>query len=246
LTTIDVVIPVLNEERALRGSVESLREYLAAHCPHEWRVMVADNGSTDRTPDVCASLAHEYTDVTYVRLEQRGRGRALRQAWSSSTAGIIAYMDVDLSTNLGAFMPLIEPLLDGTTGVAIGSRLLKGARVTRQWKREVISRLYNLLILILFPRKGFTDAQCGFKAITRRVADEIVPLIKDQAWFFDTELLLRARQAGYRIHEVPVEWIEDLDSRVKIAKTAWEDVKGLVRVRLTPFRRAALTASPTN
>ncbi len=242
---VDVVIPVLNEQAQLEASVETLRTYLSERFPYRWRIVIADNDSTDETPAIGRRLA-ESSGISYLRLDRRGRGRALRAAWSTSDADIVSYMDVDLSTNLDAFTPLIEPLVEGGYDVAIGSRLMKGANVTRQWKREIISRLYNLMIRGLFPRRRFSDAQCGFKAVTRRVVTEVVPLLVDNAWFFDSELLLRAEQRGYRIFEVPVGWIEDLDSRVKIVKTAWEDIKGLVRVRVSPLppRRSQYAVDP--
>jgi len=236
---VDIVIPVLNEESQLATSVEVLRDHLRAGFPYRWRIVIADNASTDDTPAIGRRLAAQHPEVTYLRLEERGRGRALRAAWTSGDADIVSYMDVDLSTNLQAFGPLIESLVAGGYDVAIGSRLTKGASVTRQWKREIISRGYNLMIRLLFPRRRFSDAQCGFKALTRRAVDDVVPRVADNAWFFDSELLIRAEQRGYRIFEVPVGWIEDLDSRVKIVRTAWEDVKGLVRVRLTRSPGAA-------
>lgn len=228
---VDVVIPVLNEQTQLVPSIEALRDYLSTRLAHRWHIVIADNASTDDTPAIGRRLADTYADVSYLRLEERGRGRALRTAWMTSDAEIVSYMDVDLSTNLESFGPLVESLVTGGYDVAIGSRLMKASNVTRQWKREIISRVYNLMVHVLFPRRRFSDAQCGFKALTRRVVDEVVPLVENQAWFFDSELLIRAEQRGYRIFEVPVGWIEDLDSRVKIVRTAWEDVKGLIRVR---------------
>lgn len=231
--TVDVVIPVYNEERDLPRSITTLHAFLKENCPYRWRVVIADNASTDRTLELAKELAQRHPEVTYIHLDQKGRGRALRTAWTSSDADFVSYMDVDLSTNLKAFPPLIDALVKDSYHVAIGSRLKKGAMVTRQWKREIISRIYNLLIKLMFPSRRFSDAQCGFKALSREAVCKLVPLVKDQAWFFDSEVLLRAEQHGYKIFEVPVEWIEDLDSRVKIGKTAWEDVKGLVRVRFS-------------
>lgn len=230
---VDVVIPVYNEERALPPSIAALHAFLGDRLPVAWRIIIADNASIDATPDVGRALEKQYDRVSYLRLEQKGRGRALRRAWSTSDADIVSYMDVDLSTNLDAFVPLVTAIATGGYDVAIGSRLKRGARVTRQWKREVISRGYNLLIRLFFPRRSFSDAQCGFKAVSRRAVDRLLPLVENNEWFFDSELLLRALQLGYRIAEVPVEWIEDLDTRVKIAKTAIEDVRGLIRVRLS-------------
>jgi hypothetical protein len=171
-----------------------------------------------------------------LHLEEKGRGRALKAAWLASEADVVAYMDVDLSTNLWSFLPLVAPLATGHSDLAIGSRLLRGAMVTRQWKREAISRCYNLLIKLLF-RKRFSDAQCGFKAVKRSVAQKLLPQVEDGEWFFDTELLLLAEEQGHRISELPVDWIEDLDSRVDVASTALQDVKGLLRMRAERLRR---------
>lgn len=230
--TVDVVIPVLNEQQQLAASVETLRSFLIDHCPYRWRIVVADNASTDRTPQICHDLRAQYSgQVDFVRLEQKGRGRALRAAWTRSDADVVCYMDVDLSTNLRALPPMLAALIHSDYDLATGSRLMHGAIVTRQWKRELISRTYNLLIRLMFWHR-FRDAQCGFKGATRRAVEELVPQVRDQAWFFDTELLLKGERQGYRIFELPVEWIEDLDTRVRIVRTAWEDIKGLVRVRL--------------
>jgi len=229
--TVDIVIPVLNEQVALRSSVEALRAFLGASCPYTWRIVVADNASTDATPRICAELKAQYPgEVDFVRLEQKGRGRALRMAWTQSTADVVCYMDVDLSTNLRALPPLLAALIHSDYDLATGSRLVHGAIVSRQWKREIISRAYNMLIRLLFWHR-FRDAQCGFKGATRRAVEDLLPQVKDQAWFFDTELLLKGERQGYRIFELPVEWIEDLDTRVKIIKTATDDIKGLLRVR---------------
>ena len=230
---VDAVIPVYNEEKALPGSIRQLDAFLREHCPYDWRIVIADNASIDGTPEVGRALAAQYPQVRYERLEKKGRGLALRTAWLGSDADILSYMDVDLSTNLSAYMPMIESIATGGYEVAIGSRLRRGSRVRRQWKREIISRGYNLLIKLLFPLRGFSDAQCGFKAISRQAARKLIPIVENNHWFFDSELLLRAEQHGYRISEVAVEWVEDLDTRVKIASTAWEDVKGLLRVRFT-------------
>jgi glycosyltransferase involved in cell wall biosynthesis len=212
---------------------------------YDWRIVVADNASRDRTLEIAQELSGRYPgQVACVHLDQKGRGRALRKAWTESDADIVSYMDVDLSTDLSAFRPLIDSLIDSEYDVAIGSRLKKGAQVTRGLKREIISRTYNLIIKLLFWHH-FSDAQCGFKAVTRRAVRDIVPLIKDQAWFFDSELLLLAERMGYKIFEVPVKWRDDPDSRVKIASTAWEDIKGLFRVRFSSVgKRPRANATP--
>jgi glycosyltransferase involved in cell wall biosynthesis len=231
--TLDVVIPVYNEEVDLESSVSRLREYLGQNLPYAWRVVIADNASTDRTPELGKELAQRWPgQVTYLRLPQKGRGRALRRAWLESSADVVCYMDVDLSTDLRHIGPLVEPLMKGVMHVAVGSRLMRGSQViNRTPLREFTSRVYNLLIGVMFPGRSFKDAQCGFKALTRQAVQELVPQIKDEAWFFDTELLLRAEKAKYRIHQVPVRWVDDPASTVNVANTAWKDIQGLVRVR---------------
>lgn len=236
--TVEIVLPVFNEEPQLAASVTLLRAYLDTYFPYRWTITIADNASTDRTLAIAEKLAVD-PRIQVLHLEQKGRGRALKAAWLASSADVVAYMDVDLSTNLESFLPLVAPLTTGHSDVAIGSRLARGAVVTRQWKRETLSRGYNLLIKVLM-HNGFSDAQCGFKALTRRAAHTLVPLVEDNHWFFDTELLLLAEDLGYRIHEVPVDWVEDLDSRVSIPSTVWEDLKGLWRVRTSRLLRLSL------
>src|SRR5437763_6455610 len=242
--SVDIIIPVYNEEVALPRSIATLSAYLETYFPYRWQVIIADNASTDRTLEVGQDLASTYPHVSVLHLEQKGRGRALKAAWLASDADVVAYMDVDLSTNLQSFLPLVAPLVTGHSDLAIGSRLLRGAVVTRQWKREVISRCYNLLIKLFF-RNRFSDAQCGFKAVKRSLQRALLPRIDNNEWFFDTELLLLAEEQRLRIYEVPVDWIEDLDSRVRIAATALQDVKGLLRMRARRLRmrRDAATLS---
>ncbi|WP_228922045.1 bifunctional glycosyltransferase family 2/GtrA family protein [Streptomyces sp. DH7] len=226
---LDVVIPVYNEEKDLRPCVVRLNGHLARTFPYPFRITVADNASTDSTPAVAAALAEELPGVRYARLEEKGRGRALRTVWSASDAPVLAYMDVDLSTDLNALLPLVAPLISGHSDLAIGSRLARSSRVVRGPKREFISRAYNLILRSSLAA-GFSDAQCGFKAIRREVAERLLPMVEDSGWFFDTELLVLAERAGLRIHEVPVDWIDDPDSTVHIVRTATEDLKGVWRV----------------
>jgi glycosyltransferase involved in cell wall biosynthesis len=229
--TVEIIIPVLNEERALPRCIDTLIEFTAGHTEYDWKITVADNGSTDTTPQVIADLGKKYPNVGTLRLEQRGRGRALKKAWLASDADIRCYMDVDLSTDIEALPALIDAIANDGYDVAIGSRLSKESQVVgRKLTREITSRGYNLLIKLMFW-PSFPDAQCGFKAVSRRAAEALMPLIKDNAWFMDTEMLLLAQAAGYRIKSVPVRWIDDPDTRVKIVSTAWEDVKGLLRLR---------------
>ncbi|MDT5328480.1 MAG: hypothetical protein QOF25_5632 [Mycobacterium sp.] len=226
---LDIVIPVFDEERDLPGSVRRLHHFLATEVPYPARITVADNASTDGTLAVARRLARELPDVDVLHLDAKGRGGALREAWMSSTATVVAYMDVDLSTDLTALMPLVAPLISGHSDVAIGSRLSASSRVVRGPKREFVSRSYNLILRGVLGAR-FSDAQCGFKAIRADVAHQLLPLVADTGWFFDTELLVIAERAGLRIHEVPVDWIDDPDSRVDVLRTAVDDLKGCWRV----------------
>jgi glycosyltransferase involved in cell wall biosynthesis/putative flippase GtrA len=226
---VDIVVPVRNEERDLAPSILRLATYLRESFPFTARITIADNGSTDATWSIATRLAGELDGVRAVRMEQAGRGRALRAIWSRSDAEVLAYMDVDLSTDLNALLPLVAPLLSGHSDLAIGTRLARGSRVVRGPKRELISRCYNMLLHLCMGAR-FSDAQCGFKAIRRDQARVLLPLTRDTGWFFDTELLVFAERAGLRIHEVPVDWIDDLDSRVDIVATALADLRGMVRL----------------
>ena len=227
--SVDIVIPVLNEERALGGCVRTLHAFLADGFPFGWRITVVDNGSTDRTWDLATELTRELPAVHARRLDIKGRGAALRAAWQDSRCDIVAYMDVDLSTGLDALLPMIAPLVTGNAEVMVGSRLAPGARVRRGLQRELVSRSYNLLLRLGF-RTGFRDAQCGFKAARTDLVKPLLELVEDDRWFFDTELLLLAEFNGLRVREVAVDWIEDVDTRVKVVGTAMEDLRGMVRV----------------
>ncbi|MFI2713659.1 glycosyltransferase [Micromonospora sp. NPDC018662] len=226
---LDVVVPVYNEEVDLGPCVRRLHAHLTTHFPYPFRITVADNASSDGTRAVAEALAAELPEVGVLHLAEKGRGRALRAAWSASPAPVLAYLDVDLSTDLAALLPLVAPLLSGHSDLAIGTRLARTSRVVRGTKREVISRGYNLLLRGTLAVR-FSDAQCGFKAIRADVAAELLPLVQDTGWFFDTELLVLAQRAGLRIHEVPVDWVDDPDSRVDIVATALADLRGIGRL----------------
>ncbi|MTD44292.1 glycosyltransferase [Conexibacter sp. W3-3-2] len=235
---VEIVVPVHNEQGTLAASVRRLHEHLTERFPFAWRIVVANNASTDRTAAVARALADDLPGVALLDLPEKGRGRALRAAWTRSDADVLCYMDVDLSTDLDALLPLVAPLVSGHSELAIGTRLSRSSRVVRGPKREVISRSYNQLLRWTLGAR-FSDAQCGFKAIRADVARELLPQVRDEAWFFDTELLVLAQREGRRIHEVPVDWVDDPDSRVDIVSTAMEDLRGIVRLlaaaRLTRF-----------
>lgn len=240
MTTVDVVVPVYNEERALPESIPTLQEFLESpKFPYEWQIIIGDNASIDNTPEVSRKLEEQSNgQIRYVRIERKGRGYALKQIWGASEADIVSYMDVDLSTGLEAFPKLIGGIAEKGYDVAIGSRLAGKSNVTRSLKRRVLTRGYNSIIKGMFWTR-FSDAQCGFKAVRTSVFKRILPLIEDNNWFFDTELLILAEKMGHRVYDVPVRWVEDTDTRVKIAATVTEDLKGLMRLRVNrPWRDA--------
>ena len=243
---VDVVVPVHNEQRALPWSIRRLHDHLSTALPYAWRIVIADNASTDETPRIAAALAADLPGVEVLDLPEKGRGRALRAAWSRSDADVLVYMDVDLSTDLRALLPLVAPLVSGHSDVAIGTRLADGARVVRGPKRELISRSYNRLLHLSLGAR-FSDAQCGFKAVRADVARRLLPGVVDDGWFFDTELLVLAQREGLRIHEVPVDWVDDPDSRVDVVRTALDDLRGIARLlagaRLTRFLAIGLCST---
>jgi glycosyltransferase involved in cell wall biosynthesis len=227
---VDIVIPVHNEAHVLAFRVRELDRYLREHTALRWRITIADNASSDVTLAVAQRLERELDGVRVLHLDEKGRGRALRAAWRSSDADVLAYMDVDLSTDLDAFGELVGPLLAGRGDLAIGSRLSPGAQVTRSLRREAISRAYNILLRVSL-QTGIADAQCGFKAGRREAIQALLDSVEDEEWFFDTEILYVARRAAYSIREVPVRWVEDRDSRVRILATARADLRGIARLR---------------
>ncbi len=242
---IDVVVPAYNEAVGLERSIRRLQRYLTTTMPLAWRIVIADNASTDGTWEIAQALTAWLPGVRAVRMAEKGRGGAVSAVWSCSDADILCYMDVDLSTDLRALLPLVAPLVSGQAELAIGTRLGRGARVRRSSKREFISRAYNRILRTVL-RARFSDAQCGFKAIRADAAARLLPKVTDTGWFFDTELLITAQRHGLRIHEVPVDWTEDPDSRVDIAATAMADLRGVARLLFKtprarrPRRRPAL------
>jgi putative flippase GtrA len=246
LPRVDVVVPVHDEQRALPASIRRLHDELSERLPFAWRIVIADNASTDATARVAAALAADLPGVELVSLPEKGRGRALRAAWTASDADVLCYMDVDLSTDLRALLPLLAPLVSGHSDLAVGSRLAPGARVVRGPRRELISRAYNRLLRLVLGAR-FSDAQCGFKAVRADVARWLLPAVRDDGWFFDTELLVLAQRAGLRIHEVPVDWVDDPDSQVDVLRTALDDLRGVARLLAAarPARFAAIGAVST-
>lgn len=231
---LDVVLPVLNEFVDLPKNLPILHAFLSKHmAEYEWNIVIVDNGSSARAKQQSSKLAKKYTKVRSVSVHPKGRGRALKYTWMHSSADILCYMDIDLSSQLEFLPELIDSVSKKGFDIAIGSRNSPGSKVIgRKLIREISSKGYALLIRLTFLHTHIPDAQCGFKAISREIAQKIVPRIKDNAWFFDSELLICSEKRGYKIKVVPIEWHDDPNSTVKVLKTAWEDIKGLVRIRL--------------
>lgn len=235
---IEVVIPIYNEQEELEGSVETLYSFLHKHASSfSYTIYIADNASNDNSAIIAKKLVQRHKEIQYIHFEQKGRGRAVKSVWTNNPADYYIYMDVDLSTDLKHLPSLITALQDGYD-IAIGSRLLpKSKVVNRTAKREIISRSYNLLIKLFF-QTAFSDAQCGFKAVNHKVVQQLIPEIADDAWFFDSELLIIAEKSGYRIHEEAVKWIDNPGSTVRVLNTASGDLKGLWRLFITrPWNR---------
>lgn len=225
-----IVIPVYNEERELRFNTLRLKEFLSDLAEFSWQIIIVDNASTDKTAVIGQGLASEYPrEISFLHLEEKGRGRAVKKAWQEGEADIFAYMDIDLSTDLNSLPKLLGAIKNGFD-IAIGSRLLAEAKVVgRSLKRELLSRGYNFLIKLLF-KTHFSDAQCGFKAVNKKVVDKLLPRILDNEWFFDSELLIMAEKSGFKIYEEPVVWRDNPGSTVRILRTVVNDLKGLLRL----------------
>lgn len=232
--SLDIIIPVLNELRDLPKNLPILHRFLTTHLKsYFWRIVIIDNGSSKEAESQSLALAKKYSRVVAWKVHPKGRGRALKYAWTKSRADILSYMDVDLSSRLDYFPRLIDAVAKDGFAVSFGSRNSPGAKVIgRKLIREISSRGYAMLIKLTFLHTHIPDAQCGFKAVSSEIARNIVPLIKDNAWFFDSELLICAEKRGFKIKPIPVEWHDDPTSTVKVLKTAWEDIKGLIRIRL--------------
>lgn len=234
--SLEIVIPIYNEQEELEANIKKLHSFLRKNLyNYNWQITIADNASTDKSLAITKDLAKKLTGVSFFHFDKKGRGGAVKRVWSKSNADILCYMDVDLSTDLINLPTLLSAILKGYD-IAIGSRLLPKSKVAnRTLKREILSRVYNILIKFTF-RTHFSDAQCGFKAIKKRAASELLPKIIDDAWFFDSELLILADKMGYKIYEAPVKWIDNPGSTVRVLKTVFGDLSGLWRLfRVKPW-----------
>lgn len=236
--TVEITIPVYNEQQELKKNITHLAKFCEKNLnEYNWHITIADNASTDTTPTIASALSKQNQHMHLFRLEQKGRGRAIKVVWSQSNADYYVYMDLDLSTDL-LHLPKILNALEKGNDIAIGSRLKKGARVEgRTVIREITSRALNFFFIQLFFHTHFTDAQCGFKAVTKRVVLDLLPRIEDNGWFFDGELLIIGEKMGYKIYEEPVHWIDNPGSTVQLLSTITGDVKTMIRLlRTKPWK----------
>ena len=239
MASVDLVLPAYNEEAVLERSTETLLAWTEAHPEHEWRIVIADNASVDGTLAIARALeARHEGRVAALHLPVKGRGIAVKTAWLTSPAEVLAFMDVDLSTDIAHIPDIVEPIVAGEADVAIGTRLHPGSDKERGWRREIVSQVWIRIVRHLGGLR-VTDAQCGFKAVSREAARALLPLQEDAGWFFDSELLLLAQENGYRLREAPVRWVEDRDSRVSILGASFEHLRGLWRMRRGGVPRVA-------
>lgn len=233
-TTVEITVPVYNEEKELEKHIDILNEFCLKNLKaYDWHITIADNASTDNTPLIASAIERDNPKISHFRLEQKGRGRAVKRVWVESGSNLCVYMDLDLSTDL-IHLPKLLWVLQNGYDVAIGSRLARGARVEgRTFLRELTSRVLNFFFIQFFFHTHFTDAQCGFKGVTRRIVENIIPKVKDNEWFFDGELLIIAEKSGYKIYEEPVHWVDNPGSTVRLISTIWGDIMSMKRLFLT-------------
>lgn len=237
--SVEITIPVYNEESELEKNIQTLYAYCREHLgKYSWNITIADNASADKTPIIAAKLEKKHQEIKLLRLSEKGRGRAVKSAWVASKADYCLYMDLDLSTDLQHTTNLLKAL-EGPYDIAIGSRLAKGSKVEgRTMLREVTSRTLNFFFIQLWFQTHFTDAQCGFKGVTKNVVTHLLPHIKDNEWFFDGELLIVAEKSGYKIYEEPVHWIDNPGSTVRLISTISGDILVMTRLLLTrPWKK---------
>jgi glycosyltransferase involved in cell wall biosynthesis len=232
--SVEITVPVYNEEKELAKSITTLYDFCLKNLKdYDWRITIADNASVDNTSGVASTLTKKYPEVKYFKLEQKGRGRAIKKVWKESGCDYCVYMDLDLSTDLIHLPNILKKLQEGYD-IAVGSRLARGAKVEgRTWLRELTSRTLNFIFIQLFFHTNFTDAQCGFKGVTKNVVKNLLPKIEDNGWFFDGEMLIVGEKSGYKIYDEPVHWVDNPGSTVRLISTIWGDILSMKRLLAT-------------
>lgn len=232
--SIEITIPILNEEATLSAQVRKVHAYLQDTLTDIGKITIilADNGSTDSTPEIARKLSTELSSVKYLRLEKRGVGLALKSAWGGSTADIVGYMDLDLATDLSHLRPALKCLISKEAHIVTGSRLAKGAKVIgRTPLRNLTSVCFNHIVKLIF-RTSFSDGMCGFKFLRREILPELMSCgAQSDGWFFATEVLVTGEHLNYKIFDLPVTWTDDPNSKVKIIKLSLEYLKAMMALR---------------
>jgi len=223
------ILPVYNEQDCVGKNSLLLCDFLEEKIQGDWTIRIVDNASTDNTLKMAQDASRECKKITVLHLDEKGKGRAIKNAMKDLSYDVYAFLDIDMSTDMNHIPELLRWIDEGYD-VVIGSRLLPGSNTKRSFRREILSRGYNILTRLLLGLP-VRDTHCGFKALTRSVVEDVVPKVEDNEFFFDTELLARANKTGYKIKEMPVSWIEDADSKVNVKRTVINYLKNLVKLR---------------
>ena len=233
---VEICLPIYNEEKILEKNVNTLINYcLEKNFGFDWKIVIVINGSKDGSLKISQSLKEKFPAlIDYVNFEDPGRGQALKKYWGKSEADIVTYMDIDLAVSLNHLDDLIWQIIEDQTDLTIGSRLLPESKIKRSFIRELSSQTYNFLSRVILGH-NFSDMQCGFKAIRKKSLEKIIEHLQEQKWFFDTELILFAKQNGLRIKELPVDWSEnrydERKSKVNLLKDSLKFFYNLIRLK---------------
>ncbi len=237
---VEICLPVKNEENILAANLQRILDFCQkADFRFSWKIVGIINGSTDKTASIFLDFKNRYPGlIDYVEFGVSGRGRVLKKYWQESGADVLSYLDIDLAVLPDQLPALIQPIIDGKADLVIGSRLLAGSNTRRSYLRETTSRFFNFLTHIFLPNKA-SDLQCGFKAIKADVFRKISPFVRDNYWFFDSELVILAQHFSYRLEEVPVDWAENRyrkrTSKVKVIRDIAKSLKDLLVFRWRLF-----------
>jgi glycosyltransferase involved in cell wall biosynthesis len=210
-----LTVPVYNEEKIISKSIQKLHNYMSKEINQPWEIAIISNGSKDKTRLIIKQLEKKYSHIIGIHIRKKGRGNALKYVWLHHNADIYAYCDIDLATKISSLKNLFNEIKNGSN-IVIGSRYHKKSKSKRNFIRFILSRSYIYFCQILF-KTNINDFQCGFKAIDKNIVKNILPKIKNENWFFDTELLLKAeKKRKYKIKEIPINWTENENSNVII------------------------------
>lgn len=229
--SVTIVIPVYNEEEIIAGTLDTLLSFLKrTEFPYPYRITVVDNASTDRTARMVTEFAAYNPETTLLKLAEKGKGRAVRAGWAQEKGGILAFMDADLSSDIGAFKALVDAIANGSADLSIGNRLGKNSKIVSTKKfRKIVSRIYNALVRA-FLWTGIDDHQCGFKALSFETFTMLAPKLTETEFFLDTELIALVRKQGLSIHQEDIVWIDSATSKVSLFSDSLKMFLSVVRL----------------